>query len=77
MTPFDQSIKQHKEFEIISVDTKVIENINDKKEVINNNTVPSSENIIATTLYKDKSLLRNNIDNAKMVDKCELKQSTT
>ena len=30
MTPFDQSIEQHKKLEMISVDTNVINNINDK-----------------------------------------------
>ena len=62
---------------MISVETKVIDNINAKNEVINNNNVPSYEYIIVTTQYKQKSMLRSNIDNDNMVDECELKKQTT
>ena len=39
---------------MISVETKVIDNINAKNEVINNNTVPSYENIIVTITIQTK-----------------------
>ena len=44
-----------------------------EKEVIHNNNVTSDENIIVTTPYKQKSMLRNNIDNDNIVDEFELK----
>ena len=60
---------------MISVETKVIDNINAKNKAINNNTIPSYENIIVTAQYKHKPILRNNIDNDNMVDKYGLKQT--